>query len=178
MISIIVGTNRKNNLSQYIAKYYKKVLENEFGIECELIELEMMPDDVLSKNMYDEVHPWIDDLIVNKIEKSDKFIFVIPEYNGSFPGVLKLFIDLVTLKDNGDSLKWKKAALIGVASGRFGNYLGLDQFASVLNYLKVNTFAYKLTLPLINSVIDKEHNIKDEKVDSSIKRHIGRFLKF
>ena len=42
------------------------------------------------------------------VTKTDKFIFVIPEYNGSFPGVLKVFIDACSFPE---SFYEKKAAL-------------------------------------------------------------------
>ncbi len=48
---------------------------------------------------------------------TQKFIFIIPEYNGTFPGVLKAMID------NSDIIRYhKKAILTGVSSGRAGNF--------------------------------------------------------
>ena len=178
MITIIIGTNRHSNLSQYIGKKYQQIIENEYDVNSQILSLESMPSEVLNHKMYDDVHPWIDDIDNEYFAGADKFIFIIPEYNGSFPGILKLFIDLLTLKNNGQSLKWKKAALIGVSSGRFGNWLGIDQFQSVLNYLKVNTYAYKFSIPEINEIIGSSKEIDGSNLADLIKKHIDGFIKF
>ncbi len=62
---------------------------------------------------------------------TQKFIFIIPEYNGTFPGVLKAMID------NSDIKKaWyhKKALLTGVSTGRAGNLRGMDHLSASLHY--------------------------------------------
>src|SRR5690606_14800672 len=61
---------------------------------------------------------------------ADKFVFIMPEYNGSFPGILKLMMD------NSDIRKcwwYKKAMLAGLADGRAGNLRGLDHMTNILN---------------------------------------------
>ena len=39
------------------------------------------------------------------MSQSEKFVFIVPEYNGSFPGVLKTFIDGLAFPDTFEQKK-------------------------------------------------------------------------
>lgn len=106
---------------------------------------------------------------------SEKFLFVMPEYNGSFPGILKLMID------NSDIRKcwWhKKAAIVGVADGRGGNLRGIDQFTAILHYLKMDVLYNKLPLSRITEEIDLDGNLLKPATEASIRQQIDQFLKY
>lgn len=106
---------------------------------------------------------------------SEKFVFIMPEYNGSFPGILK------TMIDNSDIRRcwWnKKAMLTGVADGRAGNLRGMDHMTGVLNYLKVNVLHNKIPLSRINEEIDKDGNLLKEETVKVINNQVDEFLKF
>ncbi len=105
---------------------------------------------------------------------SDKWVFVIPEYNGSFPGVLKAFID-------GMKPEWfagKKAALVGIATGRAGNLRGMDHLTDVLMHLGVSVMHNRLPVSSFNSLLDENRNLKDEKTWKAIQKHQEQLLKF
>lgn len=91
MISIIAGTNRHDSKTLLIAKFYQHLLTQR-GVEANLISLTDLPDNMIKSDLYgrrSEQFQKIQDLV----SATQKFVFVIPEYNGSFPGVLKTFID-------------------------------------------------------------------------------------
>src|SRR6188508_1309906 len=108
MITIISGTNRKFSNTYKIAAAYQLILQ-EKGLDAGILSLEDM--DVFQYGAGFES-------IENEIlVPTSHFIIISPEYNGSFPGVLKL------LFDNSSSREiWyhKKALLTGVATGRAG----------------------------------------------------------
>lgn len=89
MIKIIVGTNRKNSVSKVIAELYQSIL-SEKGAESEILELEKLPEDFTFSALYEnngknpEYNAFHD-----RVKEGKKFIFIVPEYNGSFPGILK-----------------------------------------------------------------------------------------
>ncbi len=106
---------------------------------------------------------------------SEKFVFIMPEYNGSFPGILKLMID------NSDIRKcwWhKKAAIVGVADGRGGNLRGIDHFTSILHYMKMNVLYNKLPLSRINEEVSMEGNWLKPGTVAVIEHQIEEFLKY
>jgi chromate reductase, NAD(P)H dehydrogenase (quinone) len=164
MITIISGTNRKYSNTYKITREYQRILQDK-GIEAGIFSLE----DV---NLLDY------DAAFEKIENeilipTTHFIIISPEYNGSFPGVLKL------LFDNSRSHEiWfhKKALLTGVATGRAGNLRGMDHLADVLNYIKITVHPNKLPISAVNSVVDGDGKIIDKNTLNAINQQLDEFI--
>ena len=146
MITIIVGTNRKNSVSYAVAVQYADIL-SERNIESAILNLRELPADYLFSALYDNVGKNKEfNKIRDLMNRSEKFVFVIPEYNGSFPGVLKAFIDGL---DRAKALTDKKCALIGLSAGDQGAGLALSHFTDILNYCGTNVLAYRIRFPKI-----------------------------
>lgn len=173
MITIVSGTNRKNSYTLMVAKYYQKQIKKR-GIDAAILSLEDLPPSIIQSDLYgarsEDFKP-----IQELVSKTKKFIFVIPEYNGSFPGVLKVFIDACSFPQ---SFYDKKAALIGISSGRYGNIRGVDHFTGVCNYCHINVLPLKLHIPLIRSEINDNHLIFKEDTFAFISEQIDKFLAF
>lgn len=173
MITIVVGTNRKNSKSELLARVYERLL-NDRGVQCQVFELNALPECIIKDDMYENRNPDLMELAEKYIRSVEKIIFVIPEYQGSFPGVLKLFMDSIPP----DYFPGKKAGLIGLAAGRAGNLRGTDQFTGVLNYLKINVFYSKPKLSEVYRLFDQDGNIADEKTLGVVVQHLEEFLEF
>lgn len=173
MITIVVGTNRKSCMSLMIARVYKDLLDKA-SIENQILELSSIPNDAIQDSMYADHDERVKEIYTSYIDKADKFIFVIPEYNGSFPGILKMFIDMTppSLFEN------KKAALIGLSSGRAGNLRGTDQFTGILNYLKVNVHYSKLKISGIEGLCNEEGQLENEYTLGLLSEHVQTFIEF
>ncbi|MGB1031542.1 MAG: NADPH-dependent FMN reductase, partial [Flavobacteriales bacterium] len=148
MISIISGTNRPNSNSLRVSEYYSKLLL-EHGFENQILNLEQLPADFVVNDSFGSRSEVMSDIIATYVQPVEHFIFVIPEYNGSFPGVLKAFIDCLPPSD----LHHKSSALVGLSSGYAGGARAMDQFTNVLNYLKVNVNYCKPKLSGIDGLI-------------------------
>ncbi|MDH5608280.1 MAG: NAD(P)H-dependent oxidoreductase [Cyclobacteriaceae bacterium] len=137
---IICGTNRKNSKSKKISQFYQGLLEKK-GIASQLIDLAGLPDDYIASALYENAgknasfQPFRDQMKVAR-----KMVFVVAEYNGSFPGVLKAFIDGMEYPG---TFKNKKAALIGLSSGVQGGGLALSHLTDILNYCGTHVLAQK-----------------------------------
>ena len=94
MITIVVGTNRQNSNSAKIAKYYKGILDSKFDGDTQIVDLADLPGDFVSNSLYENngKNPEVN-ILREKVQNADKLVFIVPEYNGSFTGVLKTFID-------------------------------------------------------------------------------------
>lgn len=106
---------------------------------------------------------------------AEKFVLVMPEYNGSFPGILKLMMD------NSDIRKvwwYKKAMLVGVADGRAGNLRGLDHMTNILHYMRMHILYNKIPISRINEEIDENGNVLKPATLKVIEQQIDEFLKF
>jgi chromate reductase len=164
--TIISGTNRKGSNTAKVAKKYQALL-SERGINANLVSLEGL--DLNHKNSE-----------LEKIEKeilipTDKFIFVLPEYNGSFPGSLKMMIDLSDYK----KVWWgKKALLTGVSTGRAGNLRGMDHLASSLSYLKMAVHHNKLPISSVDKLLSAEGELHDATTTKAINHQLDEFISF
>ena len=106
---------------------------------------------------------------------AQKFVFIMPEYNASFPGILKLMID------NSDIKKcwwYKKAALVGISDGRAGNLRGIEHMTAILHYMKVNVLYNKMLLSRINEEIDNKGMLIKPETEEMINIQLDEFMKF
>ena len=140
MITVVCSTNRKDAVSNTIANIYLDVLKSQ-GADHQYINLADLPEDFTSSALYENSGK---NEVFNKYREmmatSEKFVFIVPEYNGSFPGVLKAFIDGLEFPD---SFTGKKAALVGVSSGIQGAGLALSHLTDIFNYCGTHVLAFK-----------------------------------
>ncbi len=152
MIGIIIGTNRKEAVSKQVAAYYEKLLAKKQQSTL-LIDLKDMPDNMITSGLYDQAgkSEQFQKRLQEKVDQCQKFIVVVPEYNGSFPGVLKVFIDGLKFPD---SVKSKKCALVGVSDGVQGGVLAMSHLTDIFNYLGMHVLALKPKLSRISQHFD------------------------
>ncbi len=179
MITVIAGTNRENSKANIIANHYLQLLKEQ-SEESQLLCLDSLPLNFMHPQMYSSQDQNKElATIQNKyIIPASKFIFVVSEYNGSFPGILKLFIDACSVREISSSFYGKKAGLVGVSSGRAGCLLGMDHLSSILNYLKLTILPNKLPISSIDSLISERGEIIDELTKKSIHQHVNQFIEF
>lgn len=173
MITIISGTNRPNSNTLKIAKYYQKSLLNK-GLESNLFNLEELPDNLIKTDLYgkrSEAFQPIQDLVT----KTGKFLFIIPEYNGSFPGVLKTFIDACSFPE---SFYNKKACLVGISSGKYGNIRGVDHFAGICSYLHLHVMPLRIHISAIKTELNEAFELFKEDTLKFTNEQMDKFIDF
>ena len=171
MICIVSGTNRKESNTLKVANCYMDILEDQ-GAEVRLLDLATLPETVAFTELYGERSAGYTQEFVSAVNQATKFVFVIPEYNGGFPGILKLFIDSLPPT----MLHGKKAGLIGLSSGQTGGLRPMDQFTNILNYLRVDVISNKPKLSLIEAMIDEEGKVHDQRCLGLLKEHATRMM--
>ena len=173
MVTIISGTNRLNSSTLKLAQYYKKRL-HEKGLEATLLPLTELPARLIETDLYGnrsrEFEP-IQDIITN----TQKFLFIMPEYNGSFPGVLKTFIDACSFPE---SFYEKKAALTGLSSGKYGNIRGIDHFTGICHYLHLHVMPLKIHIAAINKEFDENGNLFKKDTLQFTDEQMDKFIAF
>jgi NAD(P)H-dependent FMN reductase len=148
--------------------------------EVRFLALEDIPQNWLSSAMYEATaqHPDLAKIQDEYILPAEAFVFISPEYNGSFPGVLKLFIDACTIRQYALNFKGKKAALVGVATGRAGNLRGMSHLAGVLHYLGATTLPNQLPISSIAQLMDANGEITHPETLDVMKMHAQEFAQF
>ena len=171
MISIICSTNRKESNSKVFASAIQQILESKL-LECNLLDLKELPEDfVFNNEVYGSTNTPLLQLQDAHVTEVDQFIFVIPEYNGSFPGVLKAFIDSFSPS----RIHNKTALLVGISSGRAGNLRGLEHFTGVLNYLRVTVHPFKPAIAHCHQLVERG-SMSDERTIGLLTTTIEEFV--
>lgn len=180
MTTIISCTNRRNSEASSFATYYEHILNNETPEQVKLLKLEEIKHDWFHPDMYDTAtqSPSLASLQDEYILPANKFIFVVPEYNGSFPGALKLFIDACSIREYKKNFGKKKIALVGIATGRAGNLRGLDHLTAILMHLGGIIYPEKVHIAAIPKLKDDDGRITDKKTREVIHRQIKGFMTF
>ncbi|CAN5493057.1 NADPH-dependent FMN reductase [soil metagenome] len=175
MITIISGTNRPDSFTEKFARIYFQMMEAKIA-DVKLLTLKNLPIEILSTDVYEKGKK---PEAILKIQQeyfipAEKFVFIFPEYNGSFPGILKLMMDVLDPKI---AFSGKKAGLIGISTGRGGNLRGLDHLASVLHNMNVTVFPLMLPISKVQFEFDEEHQLKESALTPTMK-HLEGILAF
>lgn len=173
MITIISGTNRKGSNTLKLAEYYQRELFTK-GYESDLLSLTDLPDNFINSDLYGKRSEAFQN-IQDKIILTNKFLFIIPEYNGGFPGILKTFIDAC---ESPGSFYGKKAALVGLSSGKYGNVRGVDHFTGICHYINLHVLPLRIHIPVITKEFDDNGNLFKEETLKFTDQQIEQFIMF
>ena len=165
MYTIISGTNRLNSHTEKVATQYQEILRKK-NIEASIFSLKNI--ELLKKNSA------FSTLEAGVLVPTRKYIFIIPEYNGSYPGVLKAMIDISDVK----TWWWKKALLTGISTGRAGNLRGMDHLSDSLQHLNIFVHPNKLPISVIDKVMDENGVIHSESTLKAINKQLDEFIEF
>lgn len=171
--TIISATNRPNSSTFKLAQYYQRRL-SEKGLDAGLLSLTQLPPNIIETDLYNkrsEAFMPVQDIVA----QTDKFLFIIPEYNGSFPGVLKVFMDACSFPD---SFYDKKAALTGLSSGKYGNIRGIDHFTGVCHYMHLQVMPLKIHIGSINKEFDADNNLFQKDTLKYTEEQMDKFIAF
>jgi NAD(P)H-dependent FMN reductase len=166
MITIISGTNRKDSMTLRVANLYYSLM----SAKTENVHLLSLEDK----------HVWEKGTEMSQIQQehlipAQKFVFIMPEYNGSFPGILKAMIDNSDIRN---CWWYKKVMLVGVADGRGGNLRGIEHMTNILHYMRMNVMYNKLPLSRINEEMDMDGRLLNEGTAKAIEMQIDEFIKY
>lgn len=145
MIEIIAGTNRPNSntllLSSLLLEIYKRK-----GVQAQILSLEQMPSEIFDPRSYAE-KPESFLPISQRVLDSDGLHIVLPEYNGSFPGVMKYFIDMLKFPE---SFEHRCVAFTGHAAGIWGAFRAVEQLQMIFAYRNAHILPERVWIPKIN----------------------------
>ncbi len=166
MITIISGTNRKNSNTRKVCLEYERFLQ-EKNIDCRVLLLE--ENDMSARNQL------FIDLENEYLKPAESFIIIMPEYNGSYPGILKLMIDNTDIS----KVWWhKKVLLTGVSTGRAGNLRGMEHLTGSLLHLKMVVHPNRLPISVVDKLLDENDRFSDATALRAIDTQLEEFLEF
>jgi len=171
----VASTSRVPSRSKIVAAQYHRILSDR-GVGADFLSLDEIPASVLQTTLYHSPkqpnEEW--EGIQQRVHLAQKFVFVIPEYNGSFPGILKVWVDALEFPG---SLRGKKACMLGLSDGTQGAALAMGHFADVLNYAGVHTLAFRPRFIHIGKYISEGALVHPEYLNQ-MQVQAGQFLAF
>ncbi len=151
-IPVILGTTRKGRMSAPAASFMVQQIEKRQGVSTDLIDISKLPMPV------DDAGDGIkDSAFAEKITMADALVIVTPEYNHSFPGLLKHILDSC-LKE----YIHKAAGIVGVSAGPFGGVRAIQDFLPVLRELGLANIFWDVNFGNVGSVFDASGNLLDQ----------------
>ena len=175
MITLLIGTNRPGSRAGQLARLYATIL-TEFGAEFQLLDLTALPTDFTTSALYHNAGKHLDfNVLADLLGASDKVVVFVPEYNGSFPGVLKAFIDGLPYPGG---LRGKKAALVGLSDGPQGAGPALSHLTDVLMYLGTAVLPQRVRLPFIGKDLQADGTLANPLSNQLLREQAAALLAF
>ncbi|MEF8700406.1 MAG: NAD(P)H-dependent oxidoreductase [Candidatus Accumulibacter sp. UW25] len=133
-IAVIVGSLRRDSLNRKLAHAIVKLAPSDFSFrQVEIGDLPLYNQDD-DANPADSVKR-----LKSEIAAAHGLLFVTPEYNRSFPGVLKNAIDHASRPYGQSVWAGKPAGVLGASVGAIGTAMAQQHLRNVLAYLDVPT---------------------------------------
>ncbi len=172
-IVLIAGTNRPGSQTLRVTKMLEKKYQAA-GAETLLLDLNKLPMELFEPSAY-EKKPASFAPFSEGVLNADGLLVVTPEYNGSFPGVLKLFIDHLKFPE---SFEGRPVAFLGLAAGMWGALRSVEQLQMIFSYRNARLFNERVFLPRVESQLNPDASPKDSVVGSLIDSQVKNFIKF
>ena len=154
-IVALVGSLRKDSYNLQLAKAVKKLLED--YAELEILDYQDVP---LFNQDLEFPAPEAVTRLRGRVKAADAVWFFTPEYNHSFPGVLKNVIDWLSRpisKTEGQVLSNKPAVVSGASLSTTGTAIAQDQLIMLLSFLNMEIMNYpRVAIPQVFQQLDSE----------------------
>jgi NAD(P)H-dependent FMN reductase len=172
-ILIVSGTNRPDSSTLRVARRVEQHYRDA-QVRSEFLSLQDLPPEVFTSQAY-AAKPAAFQLIQEKVFDSAGLHIVLPEYNGSFPGVLKYFIDLLKFPE---SFEHKPAAFVGVAAGIWGGLRAVEQLQLVFGYRNAHIFPDRVFIPSVAQKFPPGDTPPDPALDQRLTNQARNFAQF
>ncbi len=166
-ILVVLGTAREGRKSEKVANFIIDELRgNKFNVE--LLDIKDYLTEATVPSWQKELYNKYDE-VSYRMNEADTYIFVVPEYNHSFPGEFKIFID--KLKDEPAG---KSVLIAGVSNGVFGGARVVEHLLPVLVYFKMKPVMPPLYFGNVEELFDDNGAIVDKKYSERLIKAVSK----
>lgn len=155
-IAVILGSTRNGRVGERVAKWAASEAQKDPGNKVEILDLKdfglpffdepMSPQYNPNRQPSAVVQKWLD-----KVAAADAYIVVTPEYNRSFPAVLKNALDYIAYEASG-----KPAAVVSYSGTPAGGEAAQVQLRPVLSAVKMLPTPTYVTVSTAHNTITEE----------------------
>jgi chromate reductase len=172
-VLIISGTNRPGSNTRRVAKLVEEHYKNQ-NLASEFLDLVDLPGEIFEPTVYAK-KPASVMAIQQRILDAAGLHVVTPEYNGSFPGILKYFIDMLKFPESFDR---KPVAFVGVAAGVFAALRPVEQLQMIFSYRNAHIYPDRVFIATVSDKLSPEGRLIDAALDQRLSRQAAGFTRF
>lgn len=173
MITMVVGTNRPGSNTRKVASHVEEIYR-ELNTPLKVLDLAQLPPEIFHSSSYAE-KPKSFAPFAEGVLQSSGLVVVTPEYNGSLPGVLKYFIDMLKFPE---SFEHRPVCFVGLAAGMWGALRPVEQLQAIFGYRNAYLFPERVFMPKINDLLDANGRIKDAELVERLREQQKGFIEF
>ena len=172
-ILLVSGTNRPGASALKVARVIEANYR-EHQIPVELYSLADLPQEVFLPSSYAS-KPQAFVAVQQRVLDARGLHIVTPEYNGSFPGVLKYFIDMLKFPESFDH---KPVAFVGEAAGIWGGIRSVEQLQMIFGYRNAHVYPDRVFIPGVTTKFNADGNLIDPSINDRLKLQAAGFAAF
>jgi NAD(P)H-dependent FMN reductase len=165
-IPVILGTVRKGRMSGHVARLFVDLLNQHDGVRSTLIDIAQLA--LVSDDAGESIKV---EGFSAAMSAADGIVIVSPEYNHSFPGLLKHALDSC-LKE----YVHKAVGLIGVSSGPFAGTRVVQSLLPVMRELGLVTVFWDVNIGQVEKLFDHDGRLLDDAVIRRADRFVRELL--
>jgi len=162
-LPVVIGTSRQGRLTEPAANFVFGEVSKRSDIETELIDIRKIPI-----RMDDAGEALKNSEFSTTVARADGLILVVPEYNHSFPGLLKHVLDT-----NLNEYVHKAVGICGVSAGPFGGARMIQSLLPVLRELGLVTIFWDVYFGIAGKLFD---SATGKITDPAYRRRVEKFL--
>src|SRR2546428_12861867 len=162
-IPVVIGTPRQGRLTEPAANFVFGEVSKRGDTETELIDIRKIPI-----RMDDAGEALKDSHFSATVARADGLILVVPEYNHSFPGLLRHLLD-TNLKE----YIHKAVGVCGVSAGPFGGARMIESLLPVLRELGLVTIFWDVYFGTAGKLFDPATG---QITDTAYRHRVAKFL--
>lgn len=174
------GSARKQSFNQAVARAAAKCAEGD-DVEVTVVNLADFPmpifneDEEAANGMPAQARAFKELLLTH-----DAFIIASPEYNSSYPALLKNAIDWASRKEEGETplqaFKGKTALIMAASAGALGGMRVLVVLRMLLSNIGMHVVPGQKAIGKVNTLLNDAGEIADEKTIAQMQKLVGDFV--
>ena len=173
MITLIIGTNRPGSNTRKVGAQLGEIYAA-LKVPLRVLDLAELPPEIFSPASYAE-KPKAFQPFADAVLASAGLHVVTPEYNGSLPGVLKYFIDMLKFPE---SFEQRPVCFTGLSAGIWGALRPVEQLQAIFGYRNAFIFPGRVFLPQIHGLLDETGKLKDGELIERLQKQAAGFVDF
>ena len=173
MIALLLATNRPGSNTAKVAAHVAEIYAAK-GSPLRVVDLHKLPPEIFAPTSYAE-KPKSFAPFQEALSQAKGIVIVTPEYNGGFPGVFKYFVDMLEFPG---TFTGKPFAFVGLSAGMGGAIRPVEQFSTLVIYLRGILYPGTVNIPGINNHLNETGKLKTAELIERVEKQADGFLKF